>query len=216
MVLSIDLIFLALCILSGAFVIIKYKPALYLRLLTFTLILNFIIDTIATIILLNGGHTNYLYNIYNIFYFELYLFIMYSIVKSAKAKRVMFNTMIAFAIIGIVNLFFIQLFQNFQTFTFSLGCLLIVAFCIYYFFELFLTPSYIKLVYEPSFWLATGLLFYYCCIFPIASILNIVGNDLPEKTVNFYQALTVLVNILMYCLFTIAFVCRMKIRKYTS
>jgi hypothetical protein len=141
---------------------------------------------------------------------------MYSIVKNIRAKRIMFKTMIAFAIISVANLFFIQLFQNFQTFTFSLGCLLIVAFCIYYFFELFLMPSYIKLVYEPSFWLATGLLFYYCCIFPIASILNIVGNDIPEKTVNFYQALTVLVNILMYSLFTIAFVCRMKIRNYTS
>src|SRR4030095_9411652 len=215
MVLSIDLIFLGLCILSGLFGMIRFKPPLYLRLLTFTLMINFVIDTIGTYLVLNNYPTNNLYNIYNIFYFELYLIIMYSIVKNRRAKRIMFNIMIAFAIIGIVNLFFIQWFQNFQSFTYSLGCLLVVAFCIYYFFELFLAPTYIKLAYEPSFWLTTGLLFYYCCIFPMASVMNIIGTDIPLKTINFIQTLNVLVNVLMYSLFTIAFVCRMKIKKYS-
>ena len=194
---------------------IRHKPPIFLRILTIALATNFVVDTIGTILVLRGKETNGIYNVYNLFTFEFYLVVLYFILKSSRAKKVLFNVLVGFPILWFINLFFIQGFEEFQSITYSLGCLLVVSFSIYYFFELFQRPTSVRLVLEPAFWITSSLLFYYCCIFPIAGFLNIVGN-LSERTINIYQAVIVVINVFTYSLFLIAFLCLMKIRKYTS
>lgn len=214
MVLSIDLILLVFTILTGLFVMIRHKPPIYLRILTIALATNFVVDTIGTILVLRGKQTNGIYNIYNLVTFEFYLVVLYHILKSSRVKKVLFNVLVGFPVLWVINLFFIQGFEEFQSITYSLGCLLVVSFSIYYFLELFQRPTSVRLVLEPAFWVTSSLLFYYCCIFPIAGFLNLVGN-LSDRMVNIYQAVIVVINVFMYSLFLIAFVCLMKIRKYT-
>ena len=211
--LSIDLIFLAISIVAGLMVSFRRNSPYFLKILTIVLVINFIIDTIATILLYNDYYTTEMYSIYNIFSFEFYLYILYSIIKSQKAKRIMVYILVGFPIFWFVNLFFIQGFHNFQSISYALGCLLIVSFSIFYFFELFQHPISVKLINEPAFWLTSGLLFYYCCIFPFAAMLNFVGSitDFISYT---YQKIILVINILLYSLFTIGFLCRLKIRKY--
>ncbi len=59
---------------------------------------------------------------------------------------------------ALLNIYFVQV-NVFPPTTYSLGCLLIVGICIYYFYELFHLPSSVNLLREPAFWICTGLLF---------------------------------------------------------
>ena len=99
--------------------------------------------------------------------------------------------------------------------TYSLGCLLVVATCIYYFWELFQQTYYVKLIREPAFWICSGLLFYYAVSFPIYGLINFVSEKNPQVT-NVLAIILDSVNIFLYLSFVIAFLCRIKIRNSTS
>ncbi len=122
--------------------------------------------------------------------------------------------MFIYALAAVLNIVYIQKMQTFHTYTYVIGCLIIVIFCIYYFFELFRLPKSVKLKNNPSFWICSGLLFFYCCGFPLFGLINSWGNISPLILRNFDAIVTIL-NIFLYSLFTIAFLCRIKVRKYT-
>ena len=86
-------------------------------------------------------------------------------------KKVIRIIMILYALIAIINIIFIQKMKAFHTVTYAFGCLLIVAVCIYYFFELFKIPKSVKLKNNPAFWICSGLLFFYCCGFPLFGLI---------------------------------------------
>ncbi len=97
--------------------------------------------------------------------------------------------------------------------TYSLGCLLIVAFCIFYVWELFQLKHSVNLLRQPAFWICSGLLFFYACTFPILALVNFIKIE-PAflRTTGFILDF---VNILLYLSFTIAFLCRLRTRKST-
>ncbi|MGZ8557320.1 MAG: hypothetical protein ACXWWC_03260, partial [Chitinophagaceae bacterium] len=78
-------------------------------------------------------------------------------------KKIIKAVLLIYALTSTVNIIFIQKMKAFHTITYSLGCLLIVIFCFYYFLELFKLPKSVKLKNNPAFWICTGLLFFYCC-----------------------------------------------------
>ncbi len=119
-----------------------------------------------------------------------------------------------YILIAVTNILFIQKIKAFHTVTYAFGCLLIVAACIYYFFELFKIPKSVELKKNPAFWICSGLLFFYCCGFPLFGMFNFLSDISKLIIKNFYNIITIL-NIFLYTLFTIAFLCRLKIRKYT-
>ena len=110
-----------------------------------------------------------------------------------------------------INVFLVQKSSVFQSMTNSLGSLLVVAACIYYFWELFQQSTYIKLGREPAFWICSGLLFYYACSFPIYGLINFITTE-----IGIIKVLAIIldsVNIFLYLSFIIAFLCRLKIKK---
>jgi hypothetical protein len=110
------------------------------------------------------------------------------------------------------NIFLLQKFQVFQSITYCLGCLLVVAACIYYFWELFQSKNYVKLTGEPAFWICSGLLFYFACSFPIYGLINFI-SDLGQKVFHMIEIILDFLIILLYLSFTIAFLCRLRTRK---
>ena len=128
-------------------------------------------------------------------------------------KKIIRITILFYAITATTNIVFIQKMKTFHTVTYSLGCLLIVVFCIYYFLELFRLPKSVKLKNNPAFWICTGLLFFYCCGFPLYGLMNYWIGISKLILQNFSNIVTIL-NIFLYTLFAIAFLC-IKTRKYT-
>jgi hypothetical protein len=118
-----------------------------------------------------------------------------------------------YTVAAICNIVFIQKMKTFHTVGYSVGCLLVVIFCINYFFELFQLPKSVNLVNNPAFWICSGLLFFYCCGFPLYGFIKLWTN-VPLVVKNF-NAIISLLNIFLYSLFTIAFLC-IRTPKYTS
>jgi len=153
-------------------------------------------------------------NISTVVEFTFYLYMFREIVYGRRAKKMYYILLFAYPIVALTNIFFIQR-NGFHTMTYALGCLLIIGSCIYYFWELFQRPSSVNLGRQPAFWICSGLLFYYTCNFPLYGAVNLL-KVLPRVILSNLLAILVLLNILLYLSFTIAFLCRLKTRKFMS
>jgi hypothetical protein len=162
---------------------------------------------------LQGVRNAMLYNLFFLQWVCIYLGILSLIITNIIVKRIVWGFIVAFGIYTAVNGLYIQGMKVPTTVTNSFGCLLIVAVCIYYFLELFRRPKSVDLKHNPAFWICTGLLFYCCCAVPLYGFYSlwmdtpIVRNNLGHIN-NF-------INIFLYTLFTIGFLC-LKTPKYSS
>lgn len=120
-----------------------------------------------------------------------------------------------------INIFFIQKKVGFNAVNFTVGCIIIVSLCIYYFFELFQKTEAQSLSKLPSFWIVSGLLFNNVLSFPQFALNNFM-ETLTRANYNKYHiifdnigVLNNITIILTSVLYTIGFLCRIRIRKYT-
>lgn len=160
-----------------------------------------------------GENNLFIYNYFTVLEFCFYMFFVSLVISKKKAKTIVRAGGLLYALISITNILFFQGTKMFHTITYSLGCLVIVVVCFYYFFELFRLPKSVKLSRNPAFWICSGLLFFYCCGFPLYAFINFWFRY-KWMTQSFADIISIL-NIFLYSLFTIAFLCS-KTRKYTS
>jgi len=204
--------FIALSYLIGWLFFNRNKDKTYLKWFPFFLVLSVVVETYGNYLSsLNIDNTR-LYNFFSSAEFIFYFFILYHIIRSGRVKRIIFIIACVFVPLDLINIFFVQGLDNFHTVTYSLGCVLIIAPSIYYFYELFRLPKLISLMREPSFWIVSGLLFFYCCSFPYFAFTGLLYDAAPFIMNNFSMIISIL-NILLYSLFTIAFICRIRVRK---
>lgn len=194
---------------------ISNNAPFYLKLFPPFLLATLAVESFGSYLSSIGKPNVWLYNFFTVFEFCFYLFVISLIINNIQKKKIIRIILIAYALITVVNIIFIQRMKAFHTVTYALGCLLIVVVCIYYFLELFRNPKSVKLTNNPAFWICSGLLFFYCCGFPLYGLTNFISGISKLIIKNFFAIITIL-NIFLYSLFTIAFLCRLKTRKYTS
>jgi len=187
---------------------------LYLKLFPPFLLATMAIEYAAIYLAAKNRSNLALYNFFTVFEFCFYMYVISLIITSKKVKKTIIVAMVLYTLISVINIIFIQEMRKFHTVTYAFGCLLIVATCVYYFFELFKLPKSPKLKNNPAFWICSGILFFYCCSFPLFGLSNFLSDISKLIIKNIYKIVTIL-NIFLYTLFTIAFLCRLKIRKYT-
>ena len=180
----------------------------YLRYFPFFLLVNAIYSGIENYLALAGTDNNWLSNLSTVFEFTFYFYLLSEIIQNRRIKGIFPYVIMAYPILALLNIFFIQR-SGFHTMTYALGCLLILAFSIYYFWELFQRPSSVNLGRQPAFWICSGLLFYYPCTFPIYVPVNFL-SPLPKVILQNLLFILALLNILLYLSFTIAFLCRLS------
>ncbi len=178
------------------------------------LLVTFMVEMIARQIGLTGGSNLWLYNIWSSLEFGFYLYFFSAIYRNQSARRIVLYSMIAYLVIAFSNIFFIQGLKKFHTYTFMLGCLLVIGFGANYFFHLIRVPQAGKLSRNPAFWITAGLMIYYCCDLPVFGALNYMTN-MSRSTTNKLLVVYNFMNIILYSFFTVAFLCRMNQRKYT-
>jgi len=201
--------------LAASFVIYSQKPAVpYLRFFPAFLFITVVVEIIASQLTANRINTGPYYSYFTAFEFEFYLFTISLIIVRKGMKKLIYLVMVIYPLATIYNINFGQR-DTFASITFAVGCLLIVAGSIYYFLELFQFPKAVNLLKEPAFWICSSLLFFYCCTFPLIGMFNYVRKVSPVIMLHLNFILTYL-NVLLYSLFTIAFLCKIKIRRPVS
>lgn len=138
----------------------------------------------------------YVYNFYTVFQFLFYLYFLQKVLNDIRVIKAVKVTMILYPTLCLINFLFIQKNQ-FHSYTFCLGCLLIITLCIYYFLGLFHSPTYIHLFNNPTFWIISGLMFYYTCSFPLFGMLNYMAA-IPKELIPIMAPAFPILNVLLY------------------
>jgi hypothetical protein len=205
-------VFIIIALLASLTLYFQPNTVFYLRIFPLFLLLNASVETVADYLAFHGKHNIFLLNPFTVTAFCFYLFVLRQIIRNSKARKIILHLLWIYPVLALGNIFFIQKPTVFHTMTYSLGCLLVVAVCIYYFLELFQLAITVNLLRQPAFWICSGLLFYFTCTFPIYGF-----NSLLEKasltTIQNLMIISDFLNVFLYSSFTIAFLCRFRIRK---
>lgn len=160
---------------------------------------------------LKSYHTISLYNFFTFFEFIFYLLFFDLIFAEKKIKKIVRWSVIFYVVCGVLNILFVQT-DTFHSYTYVLGSVLIVIYSIVYFYYLFRFPETGSLVKNPFFWIVIGLLFYYTCTISLYGLQNFIRDTLPY----YDRILTItgdFLNVLLYTLFSIGFLCKNNIRR---
>ncbi|MBS1601713.1 MAG: hypothetical protein JST42_03520 [Bacteroidetes bacterium] len=186
----------------------------YLKYFSIFLLFNSLLEAYLNIQAWNSLNTVFINNIETLLVISFELFLLRDIIRRPGAKKVLTYILLGYPVFGLINILFIQV-GVFHTFSYCLGCLLIVSACIYYFWELFQLKHSVDLVHQPAFWICSGLLFFYSCTFPLYGLAKLM-LALPRIILENLFIIFVFLNIFLYLSFTIAFLCRLRTRRSMS
>jgi hypothetical protein len=209
-----NLVIEIICFLASITLFFQASIPQYMKTFPFFMLITLIVEITGWLFMeykIDKSNITLLYNVFTAFEFEYYLLIIRFTVFNKKAKRIVSWLVAVYPFLVLIDMLFVQP-DAFHTITYSLGCLLVVAACIYYFFEIFQSTLSVNLLKEPAFWICSGLLFFYCCTFPLIGLWNQL-KGLPAIILNNLNAILQILNVLLYSLFSIAFLCRLKLRK---
>jgi hypothetical protein len=208
-------IFAAIAFLAGLTIFLGERSPTYLKVFSIWLFINVVFETISNYQSYHSINNLIFANLITVFDFAFYTYLVREIIRSPRVKKILFYCLIIYPAIFLVNTLLIQGSVVFHSMTYALGCLLIIFSCIFYFWEMFQQTYSVSLGRQPAFWICSGLLFYYACTFPFYGTTNLV-SALPKVILANILFIFVLLNILLYLSFTIAFLCRPRNRKSMS
>jgi len=209
------IIFIALSFVASLTVYFSSQKNIYLLFFPVFLFFTLVVEFIGFYSFSKGRPSITLYNFFTSFEFLFYMLLLRNVIHNLKAKKVIFHTAWLYILLLLINFLFILKISAFSATTYALGCLVITGICIYYFYELFQSTRSLNLLRQPIFWICVGLLFFYCCSFPIFGLYNFL-NKAPRIIQKNLQTILVLLNVFLYSSFTIAFLCRIRVRNSTS
>jgi hypothetical protein len=210
-----EILFIGISLGAALFIYKKNGLPFYLKAFSIFLLVTFVVEFSGWLLSSKRVNTNLLYNIFSTAEFIFLFWLLRDFIKSPIAKKILLYCILFYAPLVFMEIIFWMKPGGYHTKTYALACLLVVIFCIFYFYELFRSSHYIKLTSEPSFWICSGLLFFYTCSFPIFGLVNYL-SQLPEIILKNITNIFVIINCLLYLLFTIAFLCRYKTQKFLS
>jgi len=207
-----DIIQLILLLISLTVFIQKPVP-LYLKLFPVYLFFG-LIDIIVIEYLQSRGRFNTgVANSWGIIEFCFYFFVLRELILNIKIKRVILFVIFLFPVFALINLY-LQKQVGFNPVNFTIGSLMTVSVCLYYFVELFQRADSQSLTRLPAFWITTAILFNVVLTFPFFSFVSFM-TKMPELVLKNILAIFYVINILTSTLYSIGFLCRIRIRKST-
>jgi hypothetical protein len=209
------------CFLVSLSVFFQKPVPRYLKLFPVYLFCALILGMIAEWLSYHNEYSTGLINVWSIFEFCFFFYVLHEIILSKKVKRMILFIISLFVLFAFVNIIFIQKKVGFNPVNFTVGCLIVVSLCIYYFVELFQKTETESLARLPAFWIASGLLFNNVLSFPVSALDNFM-EKLTRENYKAYHIIfdnigliTNIIILLTSILYSIGFLCRIRIRKST-
>ena len=144
-----------------------------------------------------------LYNIYILIHFAFFLAWFHTLLSSAFRKKIIRIFFILYVSFWFINAIFSgSIADNFLSYSFSLGTLLLIAAVAFYFVEMLSREVVLNITQSPYFWVCFGILIYCVTYLPfyITLLFFIQENPIILSVVLF------LINCIQYCCIAIAFI----------
>jgi hypothetical protein len=215
-----DIIQLVMVLISLSVFVLKPTPG-YLKFypiyFTCGLILNFYVEYTTS----KGIHNTGVVNFYNIADYSFICLILRGFITDKKIRKVILLSLVIFALFAIINLVFIQKKDGFNPVNYTVESLITASLCIYYFFELFQKTEAPSLSGLPSFWITSAILFNVVLSFPMFASLSFMDEQTVQNQVSFklifdnIDSIFNIILVLTYILYSIGFLCVIRISKST-
>ena len=211
-----DIILLTVILISLSVYFQKQTP-LYLQLYPVYLSSAFVIGLIEEWLVQHGKYNTGVANVWGTIEFCFYFFVLHQIIFNIKIRRIILYVTIFYALFAFFNLFFIKHKVGFNPVNFTVGCLITVLLCIYYFVEIFQKTEAESLSRSPAFWIASAILFNTVLIFPTFALESFLEEQtkVDKASQIFYENLGTIVTIIIvltFILYVIGFLCRIRIK----
>lgn len=104
---------------------------------------------------------NWIYNIFNPIEFCFYGWLYYNYITNSVKRKIILYSCVVLIVAYLLNMLFIQGMVFFNSYTFLLGCLLMIYFTYLYFDQSIKSVSNTSITKTPFFWISVGVLFFY-------------------------------------------------------
>ena len=198
-------------ILSCLLLFNKQTP-FYLKTFAPFIFIDSIVGLITIYMANKGIHTIWVVNFVCLAEVCFFIWILRCFIANVRVKKYATLSIMVLPVLTILNIFFLQGLNDFHSITYSIDCLVLISLCIYYFYELFKASYSVQLITDPSFWICSGVLLYFCISFPMYVTLNLM-KEFPYKLGQVIQIISNSINIILYIMLSIAFICEKRYRK---
>ncbi len=172
-----------------------------------------LVETIAFEMATRSIPNVWLYNYFSAIEFNFYFLFFYQLLRGVLVRRIVLITVVVYPILAFTNIIFFQGRNGAElhTYTVMLGAILVIIYCMLFFYQVLRYPGTESLTRIPAFWITTGLLFFYACTFATISLTNYFID------MRYYSGIldTILqfANVFLYILISIGLLCKVKVRK---
>jgi hypothetical protein len=208
--------FIVLLIFLISFSVFASKPVpLYLKLFPLYFFILLIANLVIEYTTPRGIHNSIISNSSGIGEFALYFYAVRSVVDNPRFKKAGLYLTIGFVVFAVINLIF-QKDDRFNPINYTVGVVLTVALCIYYFIGLFQKHETQSLKKITGFWIVSGIFCNVILGFPMYVSISFMGNTTSANqkmmTVIFdhLEAIYNIINVLSYSLYTVGFLGRIR------
>src|SRR6185437_8930624 len=178
----------------------------HLRFFSVLLGLDFCVEGVAIWMMKSNVKNALLYNTFMLVEYWSYGYFFYRIIEFGRIRRIIQFFLFAFPVYWILAVSLVS-WHRWNSYVFNGGSLYTICFACVYYYQLFTRPDPVRLQRQPEYWIATGIMLFYCCVMPLLSMLNFLNLNFPVIGKLFIPALDIL-NIILYSFFIYAYLCR--------
>lgn len=149
------------------------------------------------------GRNHWWYNLYTLFEFIFYIIVFRRAFENKGLKKACTVAIILYSFTFFINVFFIQGWNHFHTYTYRLGSITIITLCFLYFRQIMKSETATNPIDIPLFWISTGLLFFYFGFFIYISAFDFIAYSKIKEYAKLFKFISNFLNIFLYMFITI-------------
>jgi len=169
-----------------------------------------------------GRYNTGIANIWSIVELSFNFFVLHEVIINRKIKKFIVYVIFIFAAFALFNVLYIQKTAVSNPINNTVESLISTIFCIYYFVELFQKVETPSLATSPAFWIVSAILFNTVLSFPLSALVAFMAESNKNSSTSakiIFNNIELIMNIVLFLtmiLYSIAFLCRIKIRRSIS
>ncbi len=203
--------FIIIPIITG---LIRYKKLDGLiKKVLFFLFFELATEIVAEYMALKDKNNTLLYGGYILFEYSFFAYFFYQIIISPRIRRMLILSIPVFSLTTLYEI--IKSYHSTVQYTwgFIIELSFFVIWSIIYYYRLITAEIYIKLGNDADFWLVSGILLYSVGVFFAHAFYSYLHIHYLSAITHIDTIFISISNLLLYSLFTIAFLCPMKVRE---